>query len=610
MKPSKFLACAAVGFLLAACSADEPEINPGNSNTFEGDGYLAVSINLPTIQGTRAINDVFDDGSDNEYFVKDAVLVLFKGTSEETAECQAAYDLGSISAEKEEPSNDNITSRFAKAVKVENVSLGENEHLYAFVMLNYTDVASVFDNNLVLKNADFDKGAAFKGTFKELLAVKSNQPLYRTSDDGSASYFLMCNSPIAASIGGTTKPATTTVTTLVTLNGELQPTEKEALDNINGDIYVERAVAKATLSAPEVAKIEGETLKISKVEWIIVNDEPESFLVRNVMNEKLPTTIGGHDLSYIQWTSKEKTNYRFVGASQIDNVGYRHYWCIDPSYNVDKTYTDVPAIEGTNPFFAKTKTLYCHENTFDVEHQNYKNTTRAVLKVTYECGDFWTLNGDNKKAFHKVEDAETHAKDYIVRDATLQDAIKKALKADVSNYNIAGCVELTWADNKETGVHEIVGLKINSTDTNFATTPDFDPTTLIANANELYSIVKYAGGVSYYDFRFMHFGGTSDDQDLAPWKTDKATTPDVYASYGNGAKNGMNENSEINYLGRWGMVRNNWYNVEITAFNSLGSPVIPEANVDTPDDNVDKEQWLSFRINILSWAVRTQSFIL
>ncbi len=57
------------------------------------------------------------------------------------------------------------------------------------------------------------------------------------------------------------------------------------------------------------------------------------------------------------------------------------------------------------------------------------------------------------------------------------------------------------------------------------------------------------------------------------------------------------------------MVRNNWYDVNITAFNKLGSPVDPTGNVSnpsTPDDNV--EAYISVKIAVLSWAKRLQNW--
>ena len=57
------------------------------------------------------------------------------------------------------------------------------------------------------------------------------------------------------------------------------------------------------------------------------------------------------------------------------------------------------------------------------------------------------------------------------------------------------------------------------------------------------------------------------------------------------------------------MVRNNWYEINLTSIKQLGKPVIGQMDVtndDTPDDNQEQEKYLSFKINILSWAKRVQ----
>lgn len=612
MKPSKFLACAAVGFLLASCSADDPMINPGsNGETFEGDGYLAITINLPTTRATRALNDQFNDGDDDgyEYQVDNAVFVLFKGKNEADAKCMAAYDISDIDPKLVGSTEDNITSRFKQAIKIENVSLETDEHLYGFVMLNYKNIASVFDNRLVMN------GAVVTDTFKEFLKRKSSLPLYSEKGD-VANNILMSNAPLATSAGGLQpqKTPTTGVQTLVELKGTLYATKDEALkdDNLSGDIYVERAVAKATLKVtPKTASTSGKSLKIKKVQWVIANDEQETFLVRNLTDENIPVSpvkIGGHDLSYLTWSSNnlvEKPNYRFLGNTPVAENLYRHYWCIDPAYHTDKEYKDVTPEEIINE---TSKALYCHENTFDVAHQNYRNTTRAVLKVTYEDGTFYTLNGDLKTAYDQ-SDVETYALNYIVLDSSLQKAINGAVRPGVQNVDIPSHVIIDWED--EGYMHKVKDIRIKPDTDAFTATPEFDAASLVKATNELYKIVKYENGVSYYDFRFMHFGSHEIAEDLAPWtEPENAKTPDVNASYGYGSPKKINDNSEIDYLGRWGMVRNNWYSVEITKFNTVGSPVVPDAKTGKPDDNTDTEQWLSFRINILAWAMRTQQFVL
>ena len=67
------------------------------------------------------------------------------------------------------------------------------------------------------------------------------------------------------------------------------------------------------------------------------------------------------------------------------------------------------------------------------------------------------------------------------------------------------------------------------------------------------------------------------------------------------------DNSNLNgdYLGRYGVLRNNWYALSVTSVRSLGDATPHENDwPDTPDDELDN--YLAFRINVLSWAKRTQ----
>ena len=133
-----YLALGVLSLFLSACTSDNIPDNSGQI-TFEGDGYLAIDIKLPTQSGTTRANDIYDDGLVQEYDVKDGCLLIFKGTDEMTAEFQAAYQLPSFNGNNEDSGtvNDNITTSYKKAVKVEDISLTDTENLYGLVMLNY-----------------------------------------------------------------------------------------------------------------------------------------------------------------------------------------------------------------------------------------------------------------------------------------------------------------------------------------------------------------------------------------------------------------------------------------------------------------------------------------
>ena len=58
----------------------------------------------------------------------------------------------------------------------------------------------------------------------------------------------------------------------------------------------------------------------------------------------------------------------------------------------------------------------------------------------------------------------------------------------------------------------------------------------------------------------------------------------------------VNDTKESRYLGRYGVVRNNWYDLSVSDIKGVGTPVIPSTD-NTPDDEL--YNYISVRINIL-----------
>ena len=106
---------------------------------------------------------------------------------------------------------------------------------------------------------------------------------------------------------------------------------------------------------------------------------------------------------------------------------------------------------------------------------------------------------------------------------------------------------------------------------------------------------EFKDGYAYYTILIKHFG-----DELTPWNPSNKTT----VSY-------PDPNSEQNWLGRYGVLRNNWYKLDVTGVAAIGASTPGELNVnndDTPDDNL--KRYISCKINALSWAVRKQETIL
>ena len=120
------------------------------------------------------------------------------------------------------------------------------------------------------------------------------------------------------------------------------------------------------------------------------------------------------------------------------------------------------------------------------------------------------------------------------------------------------------------------------------------PTELVNNSaivsaisNSL-NIAYYKGGVSYYPVMIKHFGDGE-----TPW----AANPGQTESYPAGA------NRDQNYLGRYGVLRNNSYQITVNNVVEIGYPEVP-TYPGSYDDPV--ESWIGVTINMLPWVVRSQ----
>ena len=540
-------------------------------------------------------------------------------------------------ATDEDADNDNLTTVYQTVAEV-NGTIDASENLYGLVVLNYKNVLSITGGTaqiLLGTPVTVTTLASLNSTLANVVVgttennvptTASNKKFTNKSTNEKSNYFFMTNAVLQYA-DGTAKAAAPTAAQIKTLaeldKSKIYRTEAEAKANPAGTIYVERAVAKATLSATATTIESGATpLTINKVEWAIDNIEPTSFVVRNP-----------GDNAYIAYSSEAFTTplYRMVGDVKLGKTAklhtedadiYRHYWCQDPQYSA--TATGLVAAKAYGPT-GLTNPQYCNENTFNVANQTYQNTTRAVIKVTTDGGDFYTVNNNEERY------SETAAKSYIVKDlvenSSFQAKIKNCLEDGKSYTFSESTIVPSWDVDPATAQVKIASIALSSTEitsANFnmtkiaALTSTDDFSTEINDANDNFKVLKYTAGVVYYEARFEHFANTAYEKslgtfdaataesqgDLAPWNCWESTKPTATVAYPNNTKS-----AEENYLGRYGMVRNNWYDVRITAFNKLGSPVDPSGKIDkpsTPDDNV--LAYISVKIAVLSWARRTQSW--
>ena len=580
MKKFKFFSLAFAALMLGACSSDDIAEGPqsGPEWNAEGQGYINLAINLPSQPASR-VNDEYDDGTPEEYDVKDATLILFSD-----GKVNSAYSMDLNFAL--DGSSDNITTT-ARITQQINSMTGTIE---ALVVLNNNGVFTVGENGALTVGAEPGDGIGM--SLDELNKAISDK--IGTNRNWHKNGFLMSNAVLATAPGGA-NASTGSAKTLVPIDAnKIYDTEAEASNNPAANIYVERAEAKVTVTN----SLSGETTDGSDLAYTI-----DGWCLDNTNNtSKLVRTVNGFD-TWKGLASNAVTApadlYRFVGETSVGtNVAgnetyYRIYWGDDYNYSSTaagalttvggQTVADgslIKDIDGNTP-------QYCFENTTDLATMLENNCTRVVVKASFNGGKpFYTVDGDRATVW-TAEDAAAEAASRIVADAAFQAWARTNVQAgqtllstdlDVTLSNTAGDATVTAVTLKEAG-----RAKLNAG-------ADFATVNAVDLGNENIDLKYYDNGEAYYSVWVSHFG-----DDGTPWKGDEAQTPAAGNVYPGG---------DQNYLGRWGMLRNNWYEVELTGIRSLGEPTVSEATGDT----IDKlESFISARINVLSWTKREQS---
>ena len=583
MKKTKLFALAFAALALGACSNDDIVDQQGGSTVNPGEqGYVSVALNLPTQPTVRA-NDNFDDGKPVEYNVADATLLVFSGATEDAAKFTGAYPL---TLDDGTQLGGNITTTYQVTQQITK-PLAAGDDIYALVMINSKNVLTgnaeagwqILGNALTTNTT----------TVAQVKAMSGNVTAAALADASGEGYFYMTNAPLYSVPGGVSEPANGAVTTLTKINAEnIFSTAAEAEDNPAASIYVERGVAKVTVTDGGTAGQNG-NYNYTINGWTLDMTNTASYAVRNVT---------GADWWTLASQIAPAADYRFVGSVPVAAGLYRTYFGMDPNYNAAGTFNEqigaVPAsLTGLDD------AAYCLENTFDVDHQNQDQTTRVIVAATLtgvggdaDGNDFYVIN-NNKDNVLNTAGLEAYVKTQYLENpeivAILTDA-DAGLKAGEENKLTGNDLTVTYGDRAASSADVMV---LNITVNESAATKfkgEAIPAALgriegvIAEINED-KIAYYKGGVSYYPVMIQHFG---DEQ--TPWTAGSVSYP--------------TPNRDANYLGRWGVLRNNWYEINVTGVKSIGSPVVPEV-YGTPDDPV--ESWISVEINVLSWAKRVQN---
>lgn len=573
----------------SACSSDDVAENGNGSLTdFTNGGYVKMAINMPTVKSSegafKGVNDGYQDGTPAEYEVKNTTVIMFQGNNENDAIFHSAYNITDTWNPELAP-NGQISSTLQLTKKVNEAAIGSN--LYALVVVNNNGLLSVGrDHKLTVGSDDFTGNFT---EFKNKLATATS--VSGTDFSGAGKGLFMANAPLSKGTGGTAK-SDGPVTTLVNLTSDVYPTATAAEAKPAAHIYIERGVAKVTFVRPKTdasfttdAFSNGKgvaTVTYTMDGWNLDITNKSSFLVRHVNPDwnAYKTDITGVTVT---------NPFRFVGHTEVHDGLYRTYWAEDPNYNSTPAgaFNTVTSVDDINKPFGEYKPLYCLENTFNVDNQNQDATTRAIVRVKVKIngteGDFYTVNG-GKTTLYSKDNLDNLVKNAIITNADV-------VTANGGTAPNATDITLSYSDLGD-NVQKVDGITLRLADGTFLSAKTNYNSILTAVNDAVKNITKYVNGYVYYPVRIKHFG-----DELTPWAQAydaNITTGKIYPA----------TNKEQRYLGRYGVVRNNWYELEVNSIKGIGYAVIPPAN-NVPDDVLD--QYISVKINILSWAKRSQS---
>ena len=594
MKIKHFFGLAVIAAMTASCSSNEDlgTAGPGTGTNETGVGYATFTINLPTTSGTRAAGDPeFKPGDDNEYKVNDATLLIFeKGTadSEQDFKFVEAVPLGNLEPwKKDNTANNGITTEATITAELNSATVDKDGgKYYALVILNNETATG---KKITLPSEPTE-------TYTETYG-KWNVAKNTTNITDYTKGFYMANAPKFTT-------ADVEPTTLVKIEG-IYRTKEEAHSKPGTTVHVERGLAKVTVgkgtgddyftgAKASGSKYSNDDVKITS--WALDVTNKSSFPVHVTAGLKDGVASAGIPAYADIWKNEDATTStapatsRFVSQLSATGAFKRVYWGIDPNYSMDlsdltkcKTQFTLAEADGTgvtwNDGSGSDKPLYCMENTFDINNMQQGQTTRVLLKATYTPNALATAT--DKTFFMIGNSSDIWTKDNLIKQITSK--AKEALKTN------AELTVVLKGDLLAAGTHFLTEDNVSIKE---GETEKVNPA-LVATLNTKLGLDKtngvgiktYKNGESYYIARIKHFG-----DDLTPW----AAGDEIY-----GGKN-------LNWLGRYGVLRNNWYDLTINKISGPGYPDVPEVKPDTPDDEDTK--YINVSVKILDWAKRSQSW--
>ncbi|MCH5228908.1 MAG: Mfa1 fimbrilin C-terminal domain-containing protein [Muribaculaceae bacterium] len=396
-------------------------------------------------------------------------------------------------------------------------------------------------------------------------------------------------------------------------------------------IYVQRNVAKV------LVKTEGSDLDIEKKIFTVGDFTLQaniSVFSLNVTNKFSYPVMNIDDLD---WTRS------FSHSSSSDEFN-RVFWAKDPNYNIQKLTTKDFGSSSLPIQAGKGFPLYCLENTMDWDCMLQGQTTRVIVRCEIT---WWGKTTDENRNSTDLKIPDNYIKSETNQNPTSRSEYNNDF--DTNGYfkigngenanmwdwlHINETFSATYKEkypesnvsfilnNKVNGVYvlggyyklkDLIGASQDINDNDWLllaqsiglSGPEekfayYAPMDLGVSNKDNKQIYELQSCFMYYVVRIRHFAdsdGTSEESVEWDGSTIRKTDGTKIANY------------TPKHLGRWGVVRNNFYEITINAINHIGVPDKPPHLEDDDTDDMPEDYYINVTINIKDWGKRENSFI-
>lgn len=528
------LAC---GGMLACTNEDVTGENDGKEGTTS---YMAVNIMTASGPGSRALPTGYEEGSEDENVISKMRFYLFNsdGTPYTLIGGNNCVVPENYYTEDTNDKENETVEEVGNAVLVINGSTA-------------TPPASV----VAILNYDPGTGGTDAFASKNLTQLKSIAGNYGATGSGN---FIMSNSVYndATTIGE------------VSIDGKLTNDEEEAKNN-PVDIYVERVVAKVSVTFSGAEKAENQYLVsgtngaddaiYAKVTgWQVADYKNQSYILKNIDKTWTNDNIGINP-----WSSSDY---------------HRSFWATSATGSVvnDKSWSEIKNL--TNPVYTQENTPSAALAGVSIDNNDLTKVIVAVQLVDN--------NGTAKPRYQYL--GVPYESEAAILNSIAAKFQSYYIKTDVNAYRPIQGAELKFVKGSAVSgesyrvyaqlADEFTAATTGEKNNLYTKSPEGsyqkvnDLTTLKADLKKYYAQV-WNNGMAYYYTTIKHLGNSGK-------------------------------------VGEYGVVRNHVYKVTITDIKGFGTPVYdPNEDID-PVKPADDTSYLAAKINILSWRIVNSSVTL